>query len=56
MLTVRVTSSTPFAILLDGRVLDRLPAGTVERTWKVDAPRELVLEGNARLEWLELVP
>jgi hypothetical protein len=36
-------------------VLGTLPAGTTERTWEVEAPRELTIEGDGRIEWLELI-
>lgn len=55
-LTIRVTSTAPCAVRMDGRVLAILPAGTMERTWTVEAPRELALDPCAHLEWLELVP
>ena len=54
-LTVRVSAAMPVTVRLDGRVLETLPAGTTERTWKVEAPHELTLEGDARLDWLELI-
>jgi hypothetical protein len=43
-LTIQVTLTAPSIVRLDGRVLDTLPAGTVDRTWKVDAPHELKLD------------
>jgi len=55
-LTIRVTSTEPCAVRMDGRALDILPAGTVERTWTIVAPHELTLDPCAHLEWLELVP
>jgi len=54
-LTIRVISTTPVVVRLDGRVLGKLPAGTTERTWRVESPHELTLEGEARIEWLELL-
>ena len=55
-LTIRVTANAPSVVRLDGRVLDSLPAGTIERTWTVADPHELTLDEHAQLEWLELVP
>lgn len=54
-LTIRVISTTPVVVRLDGRVLDTLPAGTTERSWEVASPHELTLEGDGRIDWLELM-
>jgi hypothetical protein len=54
-LTIRVTSPVPSLVRLDGRVLDSLPAGTVERTWQVAVPHELTLDPRVRLDWLEFL-
>jgi hypothetical protein len=55
-LTIALTSRTPCVLWLDGRVLERVDAGKALKTWSATAPRELRIEGDAKLEWLEFVP